>query len=34
MGIEINGRTNTIKKVKEEGVYTLYYLIINGIEYE
>ena len=34
MGIEINGRTNTIKKVNTEGVYTLNYLIINGTEYE
>lgn len=34
MGIEINGKNNTIKKTTNEGVYTLLHLIINGTEYE
>lgn len=34
MGIEINGKNNTIKKTANEGVYTLLHLIINGTEYE
>lgn len=34
MGIEINGKNNTIKKVSAEGVFTYNYLIINGTEYE
>lgn len=34
MGIKIDGRTNTIKKVIAKGVYTYNYLIINGTEYE